>query len=177
MADQKENEPTGSDQDSQLGTSSRLRLDLITELGRARRSLQKWHAAIRRISGGAASDILRGQGRVLAMLDAHSEMPQRDMCIELEVRPQSLGEILVKLERSGYISRHISQLDRRVQMVRITEAGRRCVRRNRPDIPFDDFTDAEIEQFIDYLERASNDIDRHSAAMAELEPRQNGRDA
>ena len=150
--------------------SSRLQIELIAQLGSIRRSLQKWHAAIHRISGDAAADILRGQGRVLALLDAHDGMLQRDMCLELGIRPQSLGEILVKLERSGYIERQTSTRDRRTQTVRITESGHRCVTRNRPNLPFDDFSDTELEQFLDYLRRAAADIDRQSKQLASIEP-------
>ena len=150
--------------------SAQLRLELITQLGDIRRCLQKWHAAIRRISGDAATDILRGQGRVLSLLNARDTMLQRDMCSELGIRPQSLGEILVKLERAGYIERKPSAQDRRTQTVSITKAGRRCVTSNRPNVPFDDFTDAELEQFLDYLRRAAADIDRQSDQMALIDP-------
>ena len=150
--------------------SAQLRLELITQLGGIRRCLQKWHAAIRRISGDAATDILRGQGRVLSLLNTRDSMLQRDMCTALGIRPQSLGEILVKLERAGYIERKPSAQDRRTQTVRITEAGRRCVTNNRPNVPFDDFTDAELEQFLDYLRRAAADIDRQSSQMALVDP-------
>ena len=162
---------TRPNQGSEIDRSSQLRLELITQLGDIRRCLQKWHAAIRRISGDAASDILRGQGRVLALLSMHGDMLQRDMCGELGIRPQSLGEVLVKLERAGYIERETSPKDRRTQTVRITEAGRACVNRNRPDIPFGDFTDAELEQFLDYLHRAAADIERESDQMAALDPK------
>lgn len=150
--------------------SARLRLRLITQLGDVRRSLQKWHAAIRRISGNAASDILRGQGRVLALLDSRGRMRQRDMCRELGIRPQSLGEILAKLEHAGYIERRVSAVDRRVQEIRITGEGHACVNRARPEIPFEDFTDAELEQFLGYLRRAKRDLDRQSELMAGMNP-------
>lgn len=162
-----ENHPVTGDADR----SDQLRLELITQLGGIRRCLQKWHAAIRRISGDAAADILRGQGRVLSLLSTRNSMLQRDMCVELGIRPQSLGEILVKLERAGYIERKTSTHDRRTQTVRITESGRRCVTNNRPNVPFDDFTDAELEQFLDYLRRAAADIDRQSDQMALLDPK------
>ena len=162
-----ENLPVAGDADQ----SAQLRLELITQLGGIRRCLQKWHAAIRRISGDAAADILRGQGRVLSLLSTRDSMLQRDMCVELGIRPQSLGEILVKLERAGYIERKTSAHDRRTQTVRITESGRRCVTNNRPNVPFDDFTDTELEQFLDYLRRAAADIDRQSDQMALLDPK------
>lgn len=179
--EQDEPDPEHGTGDRQRGCSatdesSRLHLELIRELGDIRRCLQKWHAAIRRISGDAASDILRGQGRVLALLDERDEMRQRDMCIELGIRPQSLGEILVKLEKAGYVARRTSETDRRIQLVRITEAGHECINSNRPQLPFGDFTDGEIRQFLDYLARAKRAIDQQSAHMATFDPQKTRHD-
>lgn len=162
---------TSSGHAQPMDESSRLRLELISQLGEMRRCLQKWHAAIRRISGDAAADILRGQGRVLALLDSRGEMSQRDMCLYLGIRPQSLGEILVKLEKAGYIERHTSEVDRRVQVVRITPAGHECINGNRPKIPFEGFSDDEIRLFLDFLHRAAQDINRQSSQMASIDPK------
>lgn len=158
------------DSDQQLpvvSPPSQLRLDLIIALSDFRRHLQKWHTAVQRLSGDAAADVLRGQGRVLALFAEHSELSQRDMGKLLGIRPQSLGEILAKLEKAGYITRHPSERDRRIHMVRITEAGRRCASRFRPAIPFRGFSDEEIEQFLSYLDRAAEEIDYQSALLME----------
>ena len=42
----------------------------------------------------------------------------------LDMRPQSLGELLEKLERNGYITRNPSEEDQRIMTVRLTEAGK-----------------------------------------------------
>ena len=86
-------------------------------------------------------------------------MPQRDMCTALGIRPQSLGETLTKLERAGYITRRISDLDHRALLVSITPAGRTVGERSEPNPLFESFNSDELEQFIGYLDRALVDID------------------
>ena len=130
------------------------------------------------MTGSTASDILRGQGRVLAVLDYTGEVSQRDLCVKLGVRPQSLGEVLTKLERQGYVERHASQEDRRLQMVNITDAGRECARAHKPNISFCDFTDEESLQFLEYLERVVHGLDSDCEAMLAKESTgQSGKDS
>ena len=72
---------------------------------------------------GAMGDPLRGQGRVLALLKAKPETTQRELSYLLDMRQQSLSELLAKLEEKGYVSREKSQEDGRVTVVRLTDAG------------------------------------------------------
>lgn len=151
-------------------TTPDLRGELTVRLGKVPRSLQKWHAARHRLSGNPATDNLLGQGRVLALLNARGQMRQRDMNAALGVRPQSLGELLIKLERAGYVTREPDPTDKRILLVRITDAGRTCVDAHELQMPFASFTDEELEQFIGLLDRALGEIDRQSAQMAKLSP-------
>ncbi|MTD41675.1 MarR family transcriptional regulator [Erwinia sp. CPCC 100877] len=66
----------------------------------------------------------RGQGRVLNLLKLKPETTQKELSYLLDMRPQSLGELLSKLEKKGYISREPLESDRRVMVIRLTEAGR-----------------------------------------------------
>lgn len=68
----------------------------------------------------------KGQGRILALLKMKPEISQKELSSILDIRSQSLGELLAKLERSGFITRTPSQEDRRVMEIRLTEAGRKA---------------------------------------------------
>lgn len=157
---------TSLQQPSEPNESVQLHWELVLRLDDVRRGLQKWHAATRRVSGSIASDVYRGQGRALAILAEHVEMPQRELCTQMGVRPQSLAEIVGKLERAGYIERHVSATDGRAQIVHITETGLACLQNGQRTASFDCFTDDEIRQFIDYLRRASESIEEDCEAMA-----------
>ena len=72
---------------------------------------------------GMGGDPLRGQGRVLALLAVKPETTQRELSYLLDMRQQSLSELLSKLEEKGFITRERSAEDGRVVNVRLTEAG------------------------------------------------------
>lgn len=150
---------------------SQATVDEVIELfGAMRSSLQRWHDAYRRVHGGPASDPSRGQGRVLALLDMQGEMRQRDMGFILNIRPQSLGEVLAKLERAGFISRRTSEKDRRVLLVSITEKGRACVRDHKLPFPNVNFTNEELDQFAGLLSRLVDAFDADTEHLNTLRP-------
>lgn len=68
----------------------------------------------------------RGQGRILALLKLQPEITQKELTFLLDMRPQSLGELLGKLEAKGYLTREPSEKDRRVMVIHLTEAGKRA---------------------------------------------------
>jgi DNA-binding MarR family transcriptional regulator len=73
---------------------------------------------------GPFGDPNRGQGRVLSLLKIKPEISQKELSYLLDMRSQSLGELLAKLEGSGYITKTISEEDRRVMDIKLTEKGR-----------------------------------------------------
>lgn len=65
-----------------------------------------------------------GRGRVLTALAMQDGMTQKDLAFLLGIRPQSLGELLGKLEADGFITRERSEADKRACIVKLTDAGR-----------------------------------------------------
>jgi DNA-binding MarR family transcriptional regulator len=70
------------------------------------------------------ADPSRGQGRVLALLRLTPEVTQKDIGYLLGLSKQAAGELLGKLQQRGFIEREQSATDRRVVIVRLTDAGR-----------------------------------------------------
>ena len=68
-------------------------------------------------------DPQQGQGRILSALSPTENITQRELGLALDIRPQSLGEHLQKLEVNGYIQRYRSTTDRRTLIVEMTEKG------------------------------------------------------
>ena len=97
-------------------------VDLFEQFVRLQWLLHRYHQQNHRYHG-PMGDPHRGQGRVLALLKLKPEMSQKELSNILDIRSQSLGELLAKLERSGYITRTPSETDRRVMDIRLTEAG------------------------------------------------------
>ena len=65
----------------------------------------------------------RGQGKVLAILAENPEISQKKLSFLMDMRNQSLSELLAKLEKAGLILRIPSEEDRRSMNIRLTEEG------------------------------------------------------
>lgn len=90
----------------------------------------------------------QGQGRVLMLLNMQPEITQKQLTFLLDMRPQSLGELLTKLEKNEYITRTPSPEDRRVMVVRLTEAGKAAAEKmtGEPEKTIFDQLDAEEQE-------------------------------
>ncbi|MFA9464635.1 MAG: MarR family winged helix-turn-helix transcriptional regulator [Velocimicrobium sp.] len=107
----------------------------------------------------------RGQGRVLSILKIKSEISQKELLYLLDISKQALGELLNKLERSGYITRTISKEDRRAVNVKLTPegmavAGNIDTEQLDTDNLFACLNDEEQEKFSDYLERLAAELEK-----------------
>lgn len=80
----------------------------------------------------------RGQDNVLFCLAQYSDMTQKELVEKLRITPASLSEVLMKLERKGYVVREKDENDRRLVRVQVTEAGREAlaVSDSETDDPF-----------------------------------------
>ena len=64
------------------------------------------------------------QELVLKILARQEELDQRQLQLELDIRPGSLSELVSKLEQKGLVERERSDADRRRVTLRLTDAGR-----------------------------------------------------
>lgn len=133
--------------------SDKKDFDLFGQLAQIEWLLHRHHQYSQRIYG-PMSDPHRGQGRILALLKMQPEISQKDLSYLLDIRAQSLGELLAKLERSGYITRELSETDRRVMNIKLTEQGSQTTERH-PDFDtlFDCLSEDEQVSFSGFLSR------------------------
>ncbi|MEA4894872.1 MAG: MarR family transcriptional regulator [Oscillospiraceae bacterium] len=110
---------------------------------------------------GPSGDPHRGQGRVLAILKLQPEISQKELGYLLDMRNQSLGELLVKLEKSGAITREPAEEDRRSMNIRLTEYGAKLGGHRKPDDigrVFDCLSTGEQEKLSEILDRLSAEL-------------------
>ncbi|WEV57285.1 MarR family winged helix-turn-helix transcriptional regulator [Ligilactobacillus acidipiscis] len=108
---------------------------------------------------GKYGNFLQGQGRILAVLKMRPDISQKDLTYLLAIRPQSLGELLVKLERNELIERHPAQEDRRIMMIHLTAKGKKVAEKmdEAHNIAlFNKLTKEEQVQFSQLLGKLSN---------------------
>lgn len=100
--------------------------ELIEEFSETAKLLSKYQLWYYR-KFGPSGDPHRGQGRVLKLLKLQPEISQKELGYLLDMRNQSLGELLAKLEKSGAITREPSEEDRRSMNIKLTAAGAELV--------------------------------------------------
>ena len=101
-------------------------------------------------------DPKQGQGRILTALRRMSNISQKELGYILDIRPQSLGELLQKLEANGYIKRHRSTTDKRALIVELTEKGEEFqLQRPNYEKLFVDMNEKECNEFEKSLEKIS----------------------
>jgi DNA-binding MarR family transcriptional regulator len=124
---------------------------------------------------GPFSNPHRGQGRVLSILKLKEEITQKELGYLLDMRNQSLGELLGKLEKSGYITRTPSEEDKRTTIIKLTEAGTAAAEaagsgEERVEL-FDCLNDEEKAALGSYLERINAALEQ----LSEREPHSEGK--
>lgn len=131
-------------------------LDLLGQLARLEWLLHRFHQQNHRCRG-PMGDVRRGQGRILALLKLKPEISQKELSGILDMRSQSLGELLVKLEKNGYITRTPSESDRRIMNISLTEAGKAAsentVQEPAEEELFGCLNEEERAALSDYLDR------------------------
>ncbi|MFG6444941.1 MarR family winged helix-turn-helix transcriptional regulator [Microbacterium sp. P07] len=82
--------------------------------------------AHRKLAGALLQDLGLAPGQELAMMLLWEESPrsQVDLTRLLMVEAPTTAKMLARLERSGMITRERSEVDRRVVLVSLTDAGR-----------------------------------------------------
>lgn len=119
-------------------------------------------ALMRHRDGRRGRGMFQGQGRVLRLLSLHSPISQRELAYLLGIRPQSLGELLTRLEESELIARKRDESDRRTFVVELTEKGKKAAEEQdasgRQD-PFDVLDEEEQATFANLLEKVTESVE------------------
>lgn len=138
--------------------------DLMELFIRADALLHRYQGTYFRNFGPFASPH-KGQGRVLSLLKLQPEITQKELGYLLDMRNQSLGELLGKLERNGYITRTPSEKDRRVMNIKLTEEGAKAAAQldgKQEDVNqiFSCLSEEEQAVLSDYLERLIDALEK-----------------
>jgi len=94
-----------------------------------------------------------GRGRLVALLMDNGPMAQSQLAAQLGIRPQSLSELICKVEADGMVTRRQSEEDKRQTIVSLTEKGRASVEtfrhahRQHAEEFLSPLTDEEKQQF------------------------------
>ena len=110
---------------------------------------------------GPLGDASRGRGRILALLKLRDGVPTKDMAQVLGIRVSSLNEALAKLEKDELVERVPSESDKRIMLVKLTEAGQeaKIPADNLPDMIFENFSDEDIAAFEGFMDQITKNLE------------------
>ena len=145
-----------------------IRTGLHERLHRLHRLMRRRHMGRRR--GGPLADTTRGRGRVLAALQMHSPIPTRELAYLLDIRQQSLNELLQKLQADGLVERRPSPTDRRVMLVHLTEAGRDAKLGDEAADYLSSLTDEEVASLTALLDKVIAALEEQVGADDDGDP-------
>lgn len=101
----------------------------------------------------------RGQGSILSVLAQRPGITQTELAQTLGVKSASVSEVLMKLERKGFVKREKAEQDRRNIQVTLTEAGQQHLNRPEEDLStaFQALSDAEQAELARLLQKLLQD--------------------
>lgn len=119
--------------------------------------------------GGPLTDHTRGQGRILAFLRLRDGISTKDLSYLLGMAVSSLNEMLLKLEKGGYITREPSEEDKRIMLVKLTEKGKTEEQSDTPDMGniFAGLSEEEQKNFGDYLDRIIVSMEKYFSEIGD----------
>ena len=100
------------------------------------------------------------QHRLLMELYRNPNCSQVGLAEKFDVSAAAIAGSLKKLEKGGYIPRLADEADNRINQVSVTEKGKEVIHKSflifeeTDRCFFDGFTDEEMAQFLDFMERA-----------------------
>lgn len=139
--------------------------------------LRKNSILMRRSFRGCHGEItlnVGGQGKLLSILMENPGISQKALAELLHVRPQTLGEQLVKLETNGLIERRTNDYDKRVINIFLTDNGAASAKelseKSEDTIAkiFADMQDCELDQLLALVQKLNTSIE-NNVDMSELD--------
>ncbi len=119
--------------------------------------------------------IHRGQHAMLAVIARHNgAVTQREIAAEMEITPAAVTVAVKKLEADGYIERREKLNDSRANDIIITKKGRDILEKTKRSFLSIDaamlsvFSDEELEQFVGYLVRLQNNLEKMENGEIEI---------
>lgn len=130
-------------------------------------AVRRLNALLRRRQNGEEPTMFRkGYGYALELLDSENGLSQQQLADRMNIRPQTVSEMLCGLEKSGWIAKLPCAQDKRSVEIFITEEGikaRNCLRELRAakaDACFGILSEEEKDSLLAVLKKLSDNYER-----------------
>lgn len=118
----------------------------------------------RKLKEVGLSEINSAQGRILFVLWQQDNIAMNELARRTALEKSTLTRMLDRLEDAGLVARVAAEEDRRKVLVRLTSESREMknkyqqVSQSMVEIFYNGFSDKEIEEFEDYLQRVFRNL-------------------
>ncbi|MHC5566363.1 MarR family winged helix-turn-helix transcriptional regulator [Pediococcus acidilactici] len=104
--------------------------------------------------------VFKGQNKILVALSEGDNISQKELSQRLGISVQSIAEFIAKLLKKGYVTKQKSPTDGRVQLIKLTEKGKKEAKKSLFYIPeyLDYLNDDERAQLAAILDKMNNGI-------------------
>jgi DNA-binding MarR family transcriptional regulator len=105
--------------------------------------------------------LYRGQTHLLSLISRKNGASQRDLAEEMDVRPSSMTEMLLRAKAAGFITRKQDENDQRITRIFLTKAGEDAFAQSNEAVPdlaatlFNCLTAEEQAQMLALIEKCS----------------------
>lgn len=109
------------------------------------------------------SPVFKGQNKILIALSEGDNISQKELSLRLGISVQATNEFVTKLQKKGYLTKTKSPTDDRVQLIELTEKGRKEAKKSLFYIPeyIDYLNDEEQRQLGKLLDKLNSGIQNH----------------
>jgi DNA-binding MarR family transcriptional regulator len=100
------------------------------------------------------------------LINTDKEMSQKELAALMNIQDPSLARLIDRMERDGLIQRIENQKDKRMKILKLTEAGRLKAEtlmhygQEFSDLLLEDISDEEVEIFHKVLDKMLNNIEK-----------------
>ncbi len=106
----------------------------------------------------------RSQHHMVMAISKNCNLSQNDLAKCMDISPAAVAVALKKLETQGFIEREAKADDNRTNSLSVTQKGAEVLEKTKEifdeidGITFKNFTDAEIDEFMAYLSKISDNL-------------------
>lgn len=114
----------------------------------------------------SSTGIYRSQHQLLMNLGRNPDCSQMELAERLDISPAAVTTTIKKLEKDGYLTREMNEEDNRFNKLRVTKKGEMVIEKSRQIFDaldkgiFDDFSEAEVDNFIQTLQKIQVNIEK-----------------
>lgn len=111
--------------------------------------------------------LYHGQGRMLKFISMHEGLTHSEISEKLRISPAATTKVIKRLEKVGYLERRSDEHDERISRVFMKDEGKEIIEgidtsfQRLDEKTFNGFSEKDLDQLRDFLNRILNNLRKH----------------